>query len=250
MDPRIPFPASNPIAAHVIKLRRCVSYQNFSTQELVHVCTTRVGDVEAWREFTHRFHRLIAGVALRTARRHGEVTPALLEDLVQETYLKLCADRCQLLRSFNPEHPDAIFGFLKVLTANVVHDYFRAANAQKRGAGQERTEILDADVAPYTGSPRDMGQVEHGILLSQIDDVLRTRIPEESSQRDRTIFWLYYRQGLSARAIALIPSIGLTPKGVESTILRLTRLVRDVIVRPAPTLGTSEKGFTAEGSFS
>jgi RNA polymerase sigma-70 factor, ECF subfamily len=40
------------------------------------------------------------------------------------------------------------------------------------------------------------------------------------------IFWLYYRDGLTARAIAQLPGIRLSVKGVESTIHRLTRRVR------------------------
>ena len=44
--------------------------------------------------------------------------------------------------------------------------------------------------------------------------------------RDRAIFWLYYKQGLSAKAIAGIRTIGLSVKGVESTIGRMVRLLR------------------------
>src|SRR5437667_159549 len=51
--------------------------------------------------------------------------------------------------------------------------------------------------------------------------------------RSRLIFWLYYRSGLSASAIASIPNIGLTTKGVESALLRLTRLVRIAFTEPA-----------------
>ena len=43
------------------------------------------------------------------------------------------------------------------------------------------------------------------------------------------MFWLYYRVGLTANAIAALPSIGLSMKGVESTILRLIRLLRQEI---------------------
>ena len=234
----------------MIELRSRVNYRDLSPQELVRACSCGAGDAEAWGEFARRFHPLIAGIALRTARRYGEPPTALVEDLVQDAYLKLCADRCRLLRTFQPEHPDALFGFLKVVTANVVHDYFKTAHAVKRGAGQEAAAVEEGHLANSPDPARGMGQVERGILLGQIDNMLRAKVAGESSQRDRSIFWLYYRQGLTARAISLIPAVGLSAKGVESTILRLTRLVRDGLTRRDPTFGSGEKGVSAEESFS
>src|SRR6266853_1017087 len=104
--------------------------------ELIRACSY-AADTPAWEEFIRRFHPMIAGVALRTARHWGEVSPQIVDDLVQETYLKLCCDSCRLLREFESRHPDAIYGFLKVVTANVVHDHFKAVRATKRGAGKE-----------------------------------------------------------------------------------------------------------------
>ena len=59
-----------------------------------------------------------------------------MDDLIQETYLKLCADEYRLLRAYDPKHPDAIYGYLKVITANVVHDRFKALHSEKRGGDQ------------------------------------------------------------------------------------------------------------------
>jgi RNA polymerase sigma-70 factor (ECF subfamily) len=62
---------------------------------------------------------------------------------------------------------------------------------------------------------------------------------DQVSVRDRNLFWLYYRQGLTAEAISRIPAIGLSAKGAESAIGRLTRLLRETILHgnstpPAP----------------
>ncbi len=51
----------------------------------------------------------------------------------------------------------------------------------------------------------------------------------EWRDRDRWIFWMYYRHGLTASAISGFDRFELTQKGVESTILRLTRQVRDCL---------------------
>jgi len=48
---------------------------------------------------------------------------------------------------------------------------------------------------------------------------LATQAAEPNYIRDCAIFWLYYRQGLTAKAIAQLPDIGLTVKGVEKYIV-------------------------------
>jgi RNA polymerase sigma-70 factor (ECF subfamily) len=182
-----------------------------------------------WVEFVRRFHPLIATVVLRTARTYGELTPTLHDDLIQETYLKLCADDCRLLSNFRSRHAGAIFGFLKVVTANVVHDHFKASHAAKRGgygipASLEEEQGSQAQVIEFPG--HNSSRIEKNILEQEIDRCLKRTIPPAEFSRCRRIFWLYYRCGLSARAIASLPHINLTTKGVESTIFRLSGLVR------------------------
>ena len=45
-------------------------------------------------------------------------------------------------------------------------------------------------------------------------------------ERDRTIFWLYYLQGLTAEEIAGLPTVELSAKGVESALRRITAWLR------------------------
>ncbi|MGH9581257.1 MAG: RNA polymerase sigma factor, partial [Terriglobales bacterium] len=165
-------------------------------------------------------------VVLRSARRWGEDSPQLVDELVQETYLKLCADDCRMLREFQPRHPDSIYGYLKVVAANVVYDHFRAARSAKRRSPQQSETM--ADPAAPSGSDGSPAAVERRVLLQEI-----ARFLEEHhgvTERERLIFWLYYRQGLTARAIAALPAIELSVKGVESSLFRLTRLVRRHLV--------------------
>jgi len=189
---------------------------------------------------------------LRTARNCGQLTPTLLDDLVQETYLKLCADNCRLLRNFQSRHADAIFGFLKVVTGNVVHDQFKAAHAVKRGGSvtvslQERERNEEHPIEPIE---RNSSSVEQTILLQEIDRCLTRSLSPAELSRSRRIFWLYYRCGLSARAIASLPEMNLNTKGVESILFRLNRLVRAALrqldcrkIDPEP----GQKGLTPAG---
>jgi RNA polymerase sigma-70 factor (ECF subfamily) len=69
--------------------------------------------------------------------------------------------------------------------------------------------------------------VEDKILLREIEDLIG-QIAEK--ERDKVVFLLYYRQGLTAKKIAGIPGIELSEKGVESCLHRLTERVRKHVV--------------------
>jgi RNA polymerase sigma-70 factor, ECF subfamily len=212
-----------------------------SIEELIRACGDG-GNTAAWEEFIRRFHSLIAGVVVATSRRWGVSSPSLADDLIQETYLRLCRDRCRLLREFQAEHPEAFFGYLKVIAVNVVHDYFRARYSKKRGytVTEEGIEGL-AELASGTGTPAG---IERAILLEEIDTIL-LRLSGGEPPRDRAIFWLYYRQGFTADAIAALPAVRLTVKGVESVIHRLTRTVRESLVnRELGKAGSARDGRT------
>jgi RNA polymerase sigma-70 factor (ECF subfamily) len=229
-----------------------VDYSKASSEELIRACVEG-GDSGAWEEFVRRFHRLIATVALRTARHWGPVLPEVVDELVQETYLKLCERDARLLRSFVPRHEDALYGYLKVVTANLVHDHFRELHAQKRGAGiaagtpsEQESPILEK-----AATGREVETAERQVLIHEIDAHLRSLVEGPHSKRDRRIFWLYYRVGLSAQAIAALPGIALTTKGVESTLLRLTRELRQRLAteRTRSASGVSGEGIRAGESF-
>jgi RNA polymerase sigma-70 factor, ECF subfamily len=226
-----------------------VEYGSISAQDLLAACLTP-GDEQAWIEFLRRFHPLIARVALRVARQWGEGLPHVVDDLVQDTYLKLCADSCRALREFESSHNDAIYGYIKVFTANLAHDYFRVRNSQKRGGGGA-VEAMDEKIADRMSSFRASGSdLERGLLITEIENCLQIISSGPTEKRDRRIFWLYYRVGLSASAISSIRSIALSTKGVESTIFRLTRLVRERLGEPEKTSNpTKPKGIEPAPSF-
>lgn len=229
-----------------------MNYALIPPDELVSVCL-QTGDESAWVEFVRRFHPLIARAVIRVARQWCEPSPQVIDDLIQDTYLKLCVNRSNFLQKFRPNHQDAVFGYIKVFTANLVHDHFKALHSQKRG--RNLTSALSEDHDPdETGRHSLSGAeaIERNVLIGQIDTALSTLDTGTNSQRDRRIFWLHYRVGLSASAIAAVPGIGLTTKGVESTLLRLTRHVKQKLCqeRESPCEGAQEnKGIRPAESF-
>jgi RNA polymerase sigma-70 factor (ECF subfamily) len=185
-----------------------VEYHSLPASELFQHCSDST-NAPAWDAFRARFHQLIVLTAYRTAQRWGDHSPNAVEDLVQETYVKLCAENCRVLRAFVPVDENSVFGFLKVFTANTVHDHFKALHAEKR-------RLLHPD-----------RRMEQQVLLREVRECLGEKLQGPTAERDQTIFWLYYQQGFTAEAIAALPTIALSPKGVESAIFRITQVVRD-----------------------
>lgn len=206
-------------------------YLDYPPADLVRVCAGSKDEV-AWAEFIRRFHIVIAAAVLRTARQRGEPSRSQLDDLIQDTYLKLCENDCGLLRAFQPRHEDSVYGFLKVVAANVVHDHFKASLAAKRGAGTISVEPIEID--SYVPSDASFNGVAQRLQLEQVDRILKQVTAGKDQEKKRTIFWLRHRQGFTASEIAALPSIDLTTEGVESVLLRLTIMIRSHLISSEP----------------
>jgi len=123
---------------------------------------------------------------------------------------------------------------LKKVASNVVEDYFRGKDSEKRGGGREEEDIEEVRI-PVLFRPISLRPAEMAILMVQIDRCLMKLASEPNFARDYDIFWLYYRQGLTAKAISELPGINLGVKGVESTLLRLTHYVKACLNGPPPS---------------
>jgi RNA polymerase sigma-70 factor, ECF subfamily len=188
--------------------------QNAALAEILDRCLNE-GSEHAWTVFVRTFRPVITSSISRVIGRYGSVNPALLDDLAQETFLRLCRDNAKLLRRFEARHESAIFGYIKVIATSVALDHFRARTADKRAPE------FSSDVASLEVSVRPT-EIENAAFLGEVD----RRLSASESERDRSIFWLYYCQGYSTREIATLPGVALSQKGVESCIYRLTQILR------------------------
>jgi RNA polymerase sigma-70 factor (ECF subfamily) len=209
--------ASSNMASH-----GSVQYSQMAIPQLIAACTSESNEV-AWHEFIRRLRPLIAGVIVKVALRFGKVSQALVEDLSQEVYLRLWSDQGRALMSVEGYHEYAFFGLVKVTAANTTQDYFRRRLSSKAGSGNTPADHVFMEHESSRGSSY---HPERKVLLEEIDRILKTHKHEPNFARDYAIFWLYYRNGLTAKAIAALPGIKLTVKGVESTLFRLTGQIR------------------------
>jgi len=167
---------------------------------------------------------------MRTASLWGQPSRSLVEDLIQATYLKLWEGGSRLLRDFAIERPEAILGYLTRTAANATHDYFKHRHSQSSGGGNPH--VSTTDLEPEAGKEVDGSQekIAFGVLLTEIDEHLNRCLTVPDQERDRMIFWLYFRQGMSTKEIASLPTIGLSAKGVGSVIERLKHGIREQIL--------------------
>lgn len=201
-----------------------LSCEALTSEALIQRCASS-GDTNAWHEFIRRFHPLISGVIARTAMRWTTVSADLVDDLVQETYIKLCTEERRQLREFRSRHENALYGYLKTVAFNVTVDYFKNRWAAKRGGKQFSSALDEALSTTKGGSPEEL------ILLQQLDQFIDKLT---DNRRDKLVFRLYYQQGFTSAAIANIPVIGLSEKGVVSCIHRLTGLLRKHVRKSGP----------------
>jgi RNA polymerase sigma-70 factor, ECF subfamily len=203
-----------------------------SAEELIRACAEG-NDGAAWEEFVARFQKAISLSIKRTACQWGKDPAQFVDDLLQETYLKLCQDKCRLLLEFARQHSDeAVLGYIKTIAINVAHDHFKSLHSQKRGAGETDQLHEDFDPAAQSSSFGGPEAMDREVFLQEVHEQLQNCAAGSNQERDCLIFWFYYLQGMSAKAIAALATIKLTAKGVEAVIFRLTRCVREHLGSP------------------
>lgn len=217
--------------------------QELSSNDLARLCAQQ-GSAEAWQEFVRRFSQPIALSVLRVARLWGISSSSMVDDMVQEVFLRLCENNRKVLRDFVPRQPGSFPAFIRIVAASIANDAFRKKKTVKRGGGLDEAEI--SDLQP--GVLHNSEWIERNLLLNEIDRLLAANANASTGKRDRTVFWLYYQQGMTAGAIASLPGVSLSVKGVESALHRMTTLIRTHLRTPVTTSTiknpSSDEGFS------
>jgi RNA polymerase sigma-70 factor, ECF subfamily len=207
--------------------------RKLTDEELVRLLlATRDEDLcaDLWVEFWRRFQPVIARTVRRRISHYPRwIRPDEADDLVSETFLKLCKDDYKALRKFEFQHQNAFYGFLKVLAAHVVEDDIRKKNSDKEGGGQVPENIVDLPQPPSDRSSAVQSMLNN-LRMNEIENCLQQRKGESNFVRDHKIFWLYFRDGFTANEISELPDIGFkSVKGVESALLRLSKWLGDCL---------------------
>ena len=191
-------------------------------------------DAADWEELVRLCRPLATLVACRISRQWDSGTSStVVDDIVQEIFVKLCDQKRRILREFEPRGEDSFLGLLRVVSGSVANDYFRRLRSEKRGGKVVTTPLVEDGAQIPVASGRQNAEMQRSVLFSQLDRKLRSA-PEMIGERDRSFFWLYYRQGLTAEEIARLFPGGLTAKGVESALRRVVKWLRGEVERRNP----------------
>lgn len=154
------------------------------------------------------------------ARASGTSEVAELADLEQDVWARLLRRDGEALRGLRGREDSVVRAFLSAVALNVARDARRRVGARPdMGCGNSAALETLLDDPDHDPEDRAAERERH----RQILDVARREIRDE---RDLLIFQLYYRDGASAPEIAALPGLGLTTKGVETVIHRITGRVR------------------------
>lgn len=215
---------------------------SIEANKLARICAYST-DAPEWEQFVRVITPVVALTVQRVSQMWGDASAPLVSEIVQEVFLKLVEEDRRILREFEDRGNLAFLKLLRMVAASVATDYHRRAQASKRGGPGGPLPLQTIEAQLGISDHRATDAVEWPTLMAQLDGLLRLD-SENISARDRQIFWLYYRHGLSAQAIAKIPSMDLTPKGVESVLRRMAQALRETLM-----WGRSRKKSAAAGSM-
>jgi len=211
---------------------------SIEANRLVRICAYSA-EAPEWEQLV----RLIVPVVGLAARRVGAVwgdrSTQTANEIVQEVFLKLCEDERRVLREFASRDGIEFLQLLRVITATAATDHFRRLTADKRGGSAAANQVEPHAVADELHDWRAARAMELPFLFAQLDGLLRL-YPSQVSARDRKLFWLHYSDGLSAKAIARMPGMSLSAKGVESALIRLRRILRHTVLKGKPKPGSAK----------
>lgn len=176
--------------------------------------------LEALKEFRNRTRPTIRGTVAKALGQFNK--DDLIEDLEQDTYVKLTANDYKALRDKIWPKDNSVFRFVQVTAINVVFDY-------QRNPGN-RVFFNPAELNPDRGTHDQTSTVK--VMLAEIDKCLETCAHEKDFARDRAIFYFFHRWGYTAREIAEMPSINLSTKKVENILQKMMSRLRAKLRKP------------------
>lgn len=227
-----------------------------TNRDLVARCAEAGPDDPAWPEFFARFHHRLRLIVYRSLMAEASRSPgldvgspqSLLEDLVQEAYLKLLAGERRALAEFRGRSENSIYTYLASIAVNVVRDHFKKLRALKSppaalsldgpafaaDAPLEGGRLGDAIAGPGP-SPEELARAAE--MRRRIEAAVDRATRGQASRRDRLVFRLYFLERLSVEEIVSCQGVGLSSSGVEKCIRRLRDAVEEALGVDLPGQG-------------
>ena len=220
--------------------------KKLTNTELVKLCAREPRNRNAWLEFYSRFDERIWLVVFRECRANitYEMTSQLnqvVQDLVQEVYLRLVEKKCKALKAYEGACENSIYIYLGTIAKNVVRNYVIKMAAQKRPSiekfiydtsfvteGGRETLVSDRFQSNY-GDIEDEFRLE--ILEEEIEDILDKCLKGKDRERNKIIFKLYFYEGFSSEEITSQFSFNLSSKRIGNIISEVKQELRKKLLQ-------------------
>lgn len=186
----------------------------------------------AFAEFDRRYYRLLMTVIYRKCVQLGyEKGLAALDDLLQNTYLKLLKNDRAGFKEFQGTHERQFQRYLQVTANRVVLNNFHreemTASRSPSGGLQSLDQVLDRTAKEAGTSLKDLlpdpGSNEELAFQETIEEIRyclkQSQRRNKQADRNMLIFQLRIFAGLEAEEIGSRPEINVAPK----TVLNLTK---------------------------
>ncbi|HEV3037438.1 MAG TPA: sigma-70 family RNA polymerase sigma factor [Candidatus Angelobacter sp.] len=196
-----------------------------TNRELLEACLVNGTEIEPWKEFIRRFGHIVANAVIKLAPKFGHEPSAFVEEVSAEVFLKLCENNCKLLRRviFKEDEDERFFGYIKKVATHLTIDYFRRLNAKMRGGEWEEKPLDDGSIVV---SALGMDWSEKITWTLDVEKALKKATRGIHAKRNQMIFWLRFRDGFSPEEIAALPTMKLSPKGIETMLARILKKVQ------------------------
>lgn len=181
-------------------------------------------DESAWREFQHRYDRMIWTCIHRVVSRfNGVVSSDAIQEIRGSFYASLLANDMHKLRRFEVERGNKFGSWIGLLAINTAWDYLRVSS--------KRTVIDPMTVAEVLRDDRDL--IAHQSVREDFDRL--SAVVRSLPARDQKFVQLYFVDELSPQEIAEV--LGLKLKSVYTRKHRIVRYLREAFAaqqRAAP----------------
>jgi RNA polymerase sigma factor (sigma-70 family) len=202
-------------------LAQKMDYSGCSLQEVAKACL-EPGNEEAWCELLRRTQPVLSGAVRRACLGYGLDPYQYSDDLVQAVYVKLLEKSFKLLKTLASGDDQFILRYLRVVASNRVADLCRELRNKKQNLFvTDSLESLSQELPDHKTTDANMT-----LLLDKVDRILSDILSGPNAGRDKAVFWLYFRHGLTAGQAAAAPGIGLSESDVEVLLRRLIRALR------------------------
>jgi RNA polymerase sigma factor (sigma-70 family) len=206
--------------------------------------TCAAGDKAAWEEFVTRYNRFVCLAVLRAYNQRGgrrgyAVDIDLVNDLVQDVYLKLFESMRGTLQGFRGANDAAVFVYVGRVAISVVVDHLRRSGARKRGSevcsldatvsDEEGREVALVDRLAAAG-PTPEQEATATLLREQASAILGRSLRGRNAERDMRIAEAFIFDGCSIADIAERFD-GVRESGVKSSVRRTSLRLRGEMAR-------------------